>query len=90
MEAAAEAQFLDRTVRFSVVSRTLAPILEALRPSLTIEMAFLNAAISGFMGHSVAIICTRGWLAASSVSAAAADLCSAGSGEAAAPTAGTG
>jgi hypothetical protein len=90
MEAEAEAQFLDRIIRFSIVSRTLAPILEALRRGLATERAFLNAVISGFTGHSVVRICAGGGLAASSVSAAATDLCSAGSGEAAAPTAGAG
>ena len=90
MEDAAEAQVFDRTVLIFIVSRTLAPILEALRPGLTTERAFLNAVISGFTGHSVARIYAGGGLAASSVSAAAADLCSAGSGEAAATTAGAG
>ena len=69
---------------------TPAPLLEALPPGLTTERAFLNADNSGFTGHSVARICAGGGLAASSVSAAAADLFSAGSGEAAATTAGAG
>ena len=80
MEASTEAQNLDQCVRFFEDCSTPAPILDALHPGLAIVRAFLNAVISGFTGHLVARIGADGGLAASSVSAAAADWSSAGSG----------
>ena len=74
MEAAAEAHFSDICPLFFAVASSPAPILEALHPGLPIQRALLKAAFSGFMGHPVAGSGASRGLAASSVSAAAADL----------------